>query len=964
MAQSAGRARRPWPRRAGRTRPAARPGDGGGGRGEPASWLAARSVAVRSDPAAAAAVGIRGAGSRAGPARAPAGCGAGRSVRPAAPAGRWRWCLPALVYANPAFLRPCRHAAIEDRARSCRFYAADLVRAPDGTWNVLADRTGLADGLAHALQNRRRLGRVVPELFVSQLPCHIDPFVELCLDMLRRIAPTGSGGTADAGSRRPRLVRARAAGARTVLRAGRGRRPHGARRRPVPEDAAWPAADRRAAARYRRRPGRSAGARSGWRRRARTARRRARSRAHRQQPRQRSCRGAGVGSLPARDWRHGCSARRCPCPACRPSGWKIREARALVLRQPRGVVSPPGTRRRFTAGPVGGDGGAGAAGVARPDERRTLALRGEQRSSTPSVAPCLDDAGLEPRPVLVRMFLVRDREGWRAMPGGLGCVLPDGAQAWPSAGPVLAKDVWVLAENPASIEGSHHAQDAAAGDPPHRRRHAQPRGRQLLLARALPRAAGRRRAVAARDDRPPQPTGADAARDGRTGRADRVPRPGRAAQRRGDRRAWPRRPRPGTAARRRKLGLDPRPARPGLAGHWPVARPGDGRDARGHRPRPARGGGCARPHTRARRRPGAGCDIRGDVARPGVLRHPVRARRGEHGARRRPAVPGSRAPGGAGAGGGRPDRLRAGVPRRGAAAGARGARAAPGAGAVRFVDHLSQPVSGGAAAGTGARPAAGRRWQSARPGVPACRHACAAERDRRRHGCLARRRGGRIAGRAAGDGPRGGRGGRPVGGGACSCRRGCDRCAMRSPTCRTACRGAISRCCRRPARSASRRPHARCAGRRDLPRAARDAVRLPDAGRSRRASGASATAAAAVSEGAARRRACRTGGVMAARRQRPFRQRGDLAVPRCRARGVPGDRRRDRRCGFSRPTGCRGDAAVGNRRAGRRARPVPLPGRQPSSRSTVRVPRPMPVPGTMRRPASRRAARCWRHCST
>ena len=58
---------------------------------------------------------------------------------------------------------------------------------------MLADRTDLADGLAHALQNRRQLGRVVPELFVSQLPRHIDPFVELCLDMLQRIAP---GGTA------------------------------------------------------------------------------------------------------------------------------------------------------------------------------------------------------------------------------------------------------------------------------------------------------------------------------------------------------------------------------------------------------------------------------------------------------------------------------------------------------------------------------------------------------------------------------------------------------------------------------------------------------------------------------------------------------------------------------------------------------------------------------------------------
>jgi uncharacterized alpha-E superfamily protein len=73
------------------------------------------------------------------------------------------------------------------------------------------------------------------------------------------------------------------------------------------------------------------------------------------------------------------------------------------------------------------------------------------------------------------MFLVRDRTGWRAMPGGLGCVMQDDAQAWPSAGPVLAKDVWVLAENPAAIERpSFHRTPAplpirrTAGDMPSR----------------------------------------------------------------------------------------------------------------------------------------------------------------------------------------------------------------------------------------------------------------------------------------------------------------------------------------------------------------------------------------------------------------------------------------------------------------------------------------------------------------
>ena len=93
---------------------------------------------------------------------------------------------------------------------------------------------------------------------------------------------------------------------------------------------------------------------------------------------------------------------------------------------------------------------------------------------TPSVAPCFDGEGLVPRPVLVRMFLVRDQGGWRAMPGGLGCVLADHAQSWPSSGPLLAKDVWVLAENPAAIEGPRPVSTAplairrTAGDMPSR----------------------------------------------------------------------------------------------------------------------------------------------------------------------------------------------------------------------------------------------------------------------------------------------------------------------------------------------------------------------------------------------------------------------------------------------------------------------------------------------------------------
>jgi len=47
---------------------------------------------------------------------------------------------PDLIYGNPAFLRPCRDADSRRRDRHLSFYAADMLRGPDGAWRVLADR--------------------------------------------------------------------------------------------------------------------------------------------------------------------------------------------------------------------------------------------------------------------------------------------------------------------------------------------------------------------------------------------------------------------------------------------------------------------------------------------------------------------------------------------------------------------------------------------------------------------------------------------------------------------------------------------------------------------------------------------------------------------------------------------------------------------------------------------------------
>jgi uncharacterized circularly permuted ATP-grasp superfamily protein len=66
---------------------------------------------------------------------------------------------PALVYPSHAYLRALRSGTPvpEDAApqRHVQLYAADVVRTADGSWCVLADRTGEPAGLAHVLENRR-----------------------------------------------------------------------------------------------------------------------------------------------------------------------------------------------------------------------------------------------------------------------------------------------------------------------------------------------------------------------------------------------------------------------------------------------------------------------------------------------------------------------------------------------------------------------------------------------------------------------------------------------------------------------------------------------------------------------------------------------------------------------------------------------------------------------------------------
>ena len=95
---------------------------------------------------------------------------------------------PALVYANPGFLRPC-HGIRVQHGRHLHLHAADLGHAPDGTWRVLADRTQAPSGAGYALENRIVLSRSLPEAFRDSEVQRIASFFRVLRETLFSLAP-------------------------------------------------------------------------------------------------------------------------------------------------------------------------------------------------------------------------------------------------------------------------------------------------------------------------------------------------------------------------------------------------------------------------------------------------------------------------------------------------------------------------------------------------------------------------------------------------------------------------------------------------------------------------------------------------------------------------------------------------------------------------------------------------------
>ena len=394
---------------------------------------------------------------------------------------------PALVFANPGFLRPCRDTEAETHGR-LQFYAADLLRGPDGAWRVLGDRTGWPEGLAHALENRRRLGRVLPELFPSQLVCQLDPFVELWQDALQRSAPISvhhgglraPGGVAllTPGHADPswfghvllarELSCALVEGGDLSVRDGglylktlRGLQPIGVLLRALDGRMVDPLELLAEGAGV---PGLLDTARGGALRIVNDP-------------------GSGFAEAPALlPFLPALSERllgeRLALPGV-PTAWLgDAPAREAVLRVPEGWLLRPAFDRK--APPVA------LSDLPEPaliDILGKLAAKPWAFAATArmaaSMAPCLGPShgppGLVPRGLIMRVFLAFDGKRWRAMQGGLACALPDGAPVvWPSSGARLEKDVWVLADSPGEIVGAPAVQVPAlpirrtAGDLPSR----------------------------------------------------------------------------------------------------------------------------------------------------------------------------------------------------------------------------------------------------------------------------------------------------------------------------------------------------------------------------------------------------------------------------------------------------------------------------------------------------------------
>jgi uncharacterized circularly permuted ATP-grasp superfamily protein/uncharacterized alpha-E superfamily protein len=364
---------------------------------------------------------------------------------------------PALVYGNPHFLRAVRSTPSVDR-RFLHFYATDLTRGPDGAWRVCADRTSDSSGIAYALENRRVLGRVVPEAFRGALIKPLRPFFDTWQESLQRLAPARHGRATTAlltpGTGSPQwfehmflsrelacqLVESRdltVRGGIVFIKTLKGLQPvdvllrglDGALLDPLELE---PSSLKGVA-------GLMDAMRSGtvW---------------VANNP------GSSLAEAPALSAFLPALAHRLLGEALQlsaiPSMW-LGDSEAY-----RSFHSDP---ERWLIRPAADAAGRVVAFSSSTAAARTDLLARIEADPTlfaafaplpASEAPSVGATGLEPKPIVLRLFLVFDGETWRAMAGGLARII-EPSHVWPGAVPLhaVSKDVWVLHEEGEDIVG-------------------------------------------------------------------------------------------------------------------------------------------------------------------------------------------------------------------------------------------------------------------------------------------------------------------------------------------------------------------------------------------------------------------------------------------------------------------------------------------------------------------------------
>ena len=95
---------------------------------------------------------------------------------------------PAMILADPQFSRPCDGIRLPGH-RQLILSGTDIARSPDGNWVALGHRTQAPSGAAYALENRRVLSRVFPHIFRNTDVQRLMAFVQALRDALVAAAP-------------------------------------------------------------------------------------------------------------------------------------------------------------------------------------------------------------------------------------------------------------------------------------------------------------------------------------------------------------------------------------------------------------------------------------------------------------------------------------------------------------------------------------------------------------------------------------------------------------------------------------------------------------------------------------------------------------------------------------------------------------------------------------------------------